>query len=165
MAEEDCYSSHEPYWLRREYGRSTRKNNKQTKEKRHSMFNEVLSPTDLMFDKPVEPGWYLFEIDSFDTKVTKDKPEKKSDGSVNAVFTFKCIDGPEHLKGRTFDQYFNEKFMKFGKNLWAIIVPGFDRVKGGQLSKEAFEASVGKKLKCYVKMDGKYPKIEDYQPA
>lgn len=131
------------------------------------MFNEILSPTDLMFDKPVEPGWYLAEITKFDTAVTKDnaKTGKTSDGSVNAIFTFTIVDGPEHLKGRTFDQYFNEKWLKFGKNLWAVIVPGFNKEKGGALSKEAFESSIGKKVKVYVKMDGKYAKIEDYQAA
>lgn len=130
-------------------------------------FNEVLSPADLMFDKPVEPGWYLAEITKFDTAVTKDnaKTGKPSDGSVNAVFTFTVIDGPEHLKGRTFDQYFNEKWLKFGKNLWACIIPGFGREKGGALSEEAFRAAVGKKISVRLIQDGKFAKIEDYKPA
>ena len=128
------------------------------------MINEVLTPTDLMFDKPVEPGWYTAEITKFEEKVTKDKPDKPSDGSVNAVFTIKVIEGPEHLLGRTFDSYFNEKFLKFGKNLWATIIPGFGKDKGGSVSTAAFEASVGKQLQVYIKMDGKYPRIEDYRP-
>jgi len=129
------------------------------------MINEVLTPTDLMFDKPVDPGWYLAEVTKYEEKVTKDKPDKPSDGSTNAVFTLKVIEGPEHLKGRTFDSYFNEKHLKFGKNFWACIIPNFGREAGGQLSSEAFEASVGKKMMVYIKMDGKYPRIEDYRPA
>lgn len=126
--------------------------------------NSILTPEDLAKNDTTPPGWYPAEIVSYDEAVTKGSEEKPSDGSMNAIFTFKLLDGP--TKGREFKRYFNEKVLGFGKALWPVIIPGFDKKKGGNLTSEAFRASVGKKVKVYVTKDKKsgYDTIEDYQP-
>jgi hypothetical protein len=124
----------------------------------------ILTPEDMARGLNTPPGWYPAEIISYDEAVTKGSPEKPSDGSVNAIFTFKLLDGP--TKGKEFKRYFNEKSLGFGKNLWAVLFPDFDKGKGGELSTEKFRSAVGKKVKVYVKLDtnGKWDTIEDYQP-
>ena len=130
--------------------------------------NAILTPEDLAKDKPVEPGWYPIEITKYSEEVTKDKPERKSDGSINAVFEMTVLDGPLGTKGRKLNRYFNEKALGFGKALWAVLFPEFDKDKGmpagKALTSEMFRSSVGRKLEGYLKMDGKYPSIEDYRP-
>ena len=126
--------------------------------------NSILTPEDLAKGESTPPGWYPAEIVAYDEAVTKGSDEKPSDGSMNAIFTIKLLDGP--TKGKEFKRYFNEKSLGFGKNLWAVIIPGFDKKKGGNLSTEAFRAGVGKKLQVYVQKqkDGKYDEISDYRP-
>lgn len=126
--------------------------------------NSILTPEDIARGEATPPGWYPAEIISYEEAVVKGSDEKPSDGSMNAIFTIKLLDGP--TKGKAFKRYFNEKSLEFGKNLWALIVPGFDKKKGGNLSTEAFRASVGKKMKVYVTKDKKsgYDTIEDYSP-
>ncbi len=124
----------------------------------------ILTPKDLAIGRPVTPGWYPLEIKSYTEEVTKGKPEKPSDGSVNAIFEFECLDGDETVKGRKFKRYFNEKALGFGKSLWVVLFPDFDKEKGGGLNSEMFRSTVGRKLRGYIKMDGTYPTIEDYQP-
>lgn len=125
--------------------------------------NAFLKPEDLADRTSITPGWYPAEIIKYEETVTKGTPEKPSDGSNNAVFHFRLIDGP--FKGRELRRYFNEKYLGMGKNLWAVLF-GLDKAKGGNLSSEMFESSVGKQLKVYVKKDdrGKYDSIEDFQP-
>lgn len=125
----------------------------------------VLSPSDLNKMKPVTPGWYPLEVISFKEEVTKGTTDKPSDGSMNAIFEFKAIDGPDNVKDRVFKRYFNEKALAFGNSLWATMFPGaYDKDKGGELTTAMFETMVGKKCQGYVKMDGKFPTIEDYRP-
>ena len=130
--------------------------------------NSILTPEDLSRGDAVPPGWYPAEIISYDEAVTKGSDEKPSDGSMNAIFVIKLLEGDTKGagKGKEFKRYFNEKALGFGKNLWAIVIPGFDPKKGGNLSTEAFRATVGKKLMVYVSRDkgGKFDNIEDYRP-
>lgn len=131
--------------------------------------NSILTPEDLSRTEGIAPGWYPMEIVSYDEAVTKGSEAKPSDGSMNAIFTLKILEGSKEspqAKGKEFKRYFNEKSLYFGKNLFTIIVPGFDPKKGGNVSTEAFKASVGKKLQGYVSKDKKsgYDTIEDYRP-
>lgn len=127
--------------------------------------NSVLTPDDIKKTLPVTPGWYPFEIVNYDEQVTKGTDDKPSDGSLNAIYTFKALEGESNIKGREIKKYFNEKSMHWGKNLWATLFPGeFDRDKGGNLSSEMLRSAIGKKLMCYVKMNGSFPNIEDYRP-
>ena len=130
--------------------------------------NSILTPEDLSKDKPVEPGWYPAEITKYSEELTKDKPERKSDGSTNAIFQLTILDGPLGTKGRVMNRYFNEKALGFGKNLWAVLFPEFDKEKGmpagKALTSEMFRSAVGRKIEVYLKMDGKYPNVEDYRP-
>src|SRR5689334_22871852 len=93
--------------------------------------NSILTPEDLAKNDSTPPGWYPAEIIAYDEAVTKGSDDKPSDGNMNAIFTIKLLDGP--TKGREFKRYFNEKALGFGKNLWAIIIPNFDKKKGGNL--------------------------------
>ena len=124
----------------------------------------IVTPADLLKTEGVEPGWYPASIVSYDEATTKGSDEKPSDGSTNAIFEFELLEGT--WKGRKFKQYFNEKNLHWGKELWAIIIPGFDRRKGGNLSSDAFKATVGKKLMVYVQKQkgGKYNEIKEYRP-
>jgi hypothetical protein len=124
----------------------------------------ILTPDDLRKGDPATPGWYPAEIVKYEEAVTKGTAEKPSDGSINAIFTIKVLDGDATVKGKEFKRYFNEKALGFGKNLWPILFPEFNKTKGGELTSEMFASSVGKKLKVYIKMDGQYSKVEDFQP-
>lgn len=128
----------------------------------------IVTPDDLKKTDPIDPGWYPAEIVNYSEEVTKDNVAKgkKSDGSLNCIFEMKLVDGPPNAKGRTFKRYFNEKALYFGKNLWATIVPGFDRVKGGELNSDVFRSTIGKKLMVYVEKDKNtgYDSISDYRP-
>lgn len=125
----------------------------------------ILTPEDLSKDKPVTPGWYPLEIISYDEQVTKGTDAKPSDGSINAIFEFRALDGDATVKGRVFKRYFNEKALGFGKSLWATLFPEvFNNAKGGELTSEMFKSAVSRKVKGYIKMDGKYATIEDYMP-
>lgn len=127
--------------------------------------NSIINPDDLLKTEGIPPGWYPAEVIKYEEAVTKGSDEKPSDGSTNAIFTFKLLDGPG--KGREFKRYFNEKSLHWGKNLWATLFSqAFDKKKGGNLSTQMFESSVGSKLKVYVKKDkaGKYDEISDYMP-
>ena len=125
----------------------------------------VLTPDDLKKGEPAQPGWYPAEIINYEEAVTKGTADKPSDGSINAIFTFKILDGDASVKGREFKRFFNEKVLSFGKNLWNVLFQ-FDKVKGGELTSEMFRSSVGKKLMVYVAKDKKtgYDTIEDYRP-
>jgi hypothetical protein len=125
----------------------------------------ILTPQDLSAGKPIEAAWYPLEITNYKEEVTKGKPDKPSDGSTNAIFEFTIIDGPEGVKGRKINRYFNEKALGFGNELWATLFPNaYDKDKGGNLTSEMFQSAKGTKLKGYVKMDGKFPTIESYLP-
>jgi hypothetical protein len=132
--------------------------------------NAILTPKDLAAGKPIEAGWYPLEITKYWEEKTKDKVEggrvvKQSDGSTNAIFEMTILDGPEGVKGRKLNRYFNEKALGFGNDLWAVLFPGaWDKEKGGTLNDEMFRSAVGTKLKGYVKMDGKFPNIDGYMP-
>ena len=124
-----------------------------------------VTPEDLLRQKPVDPGWYPLECTSVTFEVTKGNDAKPSDGSMNAIIVFKALDGPPNVKGRTFKRYFNEKAMFFGNALWATAFPGsYDKEKGGKMTTDMLKSLEGIKLSGYVKMDGKYPTIEDYRP-
>lgn len=129
--------------------------------------SQFLKPEDLTAGKPVVPGWNQLEIVKYSEEKTKDKPNKPSDGSVNAIFEFKIIAGPAENMGRVIRRYFNEKALGFGDSLWATLFPeSYVKGKGGNINGEMFLSSVGKKLEGYVKMgdDGKFPDISDYRP-
>lgn len=124
----------------------------------------IVTPEDLLATEGTPVGWYPAEIIKYDEEVTKGTADKPSDGSMNAIFTFKLLDGPS--KGREMKRYFNEKpkAMAFAKALWAILF-GKDWMKQ-PLTTEMFQASVGKKVAVYVKKqdNGKYDEIADYRP-
>jgi hypothetical protein len=124
----------------------------------------ILTPEDMMKGEAIPPGWYPAEVSKYEEAAVKGSAEKPSDGSVNAIFYFKLLDGPG--KGKEIKRFFNEKSLGFGKNLWAVLFSSFDKKKGGELNSEMFTSAVGKKLKVYVKRDdnGKWDTIEDYQP-
>lgn len=127
--------------------------------------NSIISPDDLLKTEGIPPGWYPAEIIKYEEAETKGTADKPSDGSMNAIFLFKLLDGPG--KGREFKRYFNEKSMHWGKNLWVTLFPtAFDKKKGGNLNSEMFKATEGTKLKVYVKKDkaGKFDEISDYMP-
>lgn len=126
-------------------------------------FNTIVTPEDIKRTEGTEPGWYQAEIVNYEEATTKGSELKPSDGSTNAIFEFKLLSGPS--TGRTFKKYINEKTPHWAKNLWAIIIPGFDAKKGGKLSSEANRASVGKKLMVYVKKNKEgFDNVEDYRP-
>lgn len=105
--------------------------------------HKVLTPDDMLKGDLCEVGWHPCEISLYEEK------EAGTDKSTNCIFTFKIIDGKD--KGKTGNKLFNEKSLGFGKALWAIIVPGFDKVKGGNLDSATFTQSQGKTLKVYMK--------------
>lgn len=127
--------------------------------------NAILTPADLAKGEAITPGWYPVEIVSYDETPTKGSPEKPSDGSMNAVFEMKILEGADGVKGRIMKRYFNEKALGMGKNLWAVLF-NYDTKKGGPLSSEMFRSSVGKKLSVYIKRgaNGKFDEISDYKP-
>lgn len=116
-------------------------------------FNSVLTPDDLLKGELIEVGWHPAELVSYEER------EAETDKSTNIILGFKVIDGKE--KGKSANKLFSEKALGFGKNLWAIIIPGFDKVKGGNLNDQIIRAAVGKKLKIYVKR-GKSSKGNDF---
>ena len=125
--------------------------------------NINLTPDDLRKTDAVEPGWFPAEIQKYSEEVTKGKDDKPSDGSMNAIYEFKVLDGPPQNKGRVIKKYFNEKSMFFGKNLW-ITFGLIDAKAGGSLTPEKLRSLQGQKLEVYVKQNGQYPNIEDYRP-
>ena len=121
----------------------------------------ILTPDDLKRGELVPPGWYPMEITNYEEK------DADTDKSTNCIFSLKIIDGPE--KGKSANKLFNEKALGFGKNLWAVVIPGFDKVKGGELSSEVFRATVGKKFKGYIKTGksnkgNEFNDVTDYMP-
>lgn len=126
----------------------------------------VLTPDDLKLAErePIKPGWYPAEIVKYDEVETKGTDEKPSDGSMNAVFYFKILDGEP--KGRELRRYFNEKVLGFGKNLYATL--GFPKNAGGayDVSTELFRQTVGSQMMVYIIKDKKtgYDSIEDFKP-
>lgn len=126
--------------------------------------NSIVTPEDLVKTEGTPVGWYPAVVLKYEEAITKGSDAKPSDGSTNAIFTIQLTDGP--TKGREFKRYFNEKTLYFGKNLWAVLFPNFDKKKGGALTTQMFESTVGTKLAVYVKKDkdGKYDTIEDYRP-
>ena len=114
---------------------------------------QVLTPDDLKKGDIVPPGWYPCEISEYNEKPAD------SDKSTNCIFTFKVLDG-EH-KGKTGNKLMNEKALGFGKKLWPLIIPGWDKEKGGELSTDKFRQSVGKKLKVYFET-GKSTKNNEF---
>jgi hypothetical protein len=119
--------------------------------------NTILTPADLA-GNDIVPGWYPAEI------IKYEEAPSKTDQSTNCIFFFKIIgDGP--AKGRELRRYFNEKVMFFGRNLWITL--GFvSKEKGGSLTSQMLESSVGKKLSIYIKKDkdGKFDTVEDFKP-
>ena len=123
----------------------------------------ILTPEDMMKGESVPPGWYPAEIFDYKEEVTKGNDAKPSDGSMNAIFFFRLLDGPN--KGKEMRRYFNEKALGFGKNLWSILFPNFDKKRGGELTSEMFQSSIGKKMLVYVKKGtNNYDSIEDWRP-
>lgn len=122
----------------------------------------ILTPEDLKKGEAVPPGWYPAEIVKYNEEVTKGSTEKPSDGSMNAIFFFKILDGPN--AGKELRRYFNEKALGFGKNLWNLLFQ-FDKIKGGELTSEMFASSVGKKMLVYIKKNKEgYDSVEDWRP-
>jgi len=114
----------------------------------------VLTPDDMKKGELIEPGWHPAEIVSYEEK------DSNTDKSTNCIFHFKVIDGKE--KGKQANKLFNEKALGFGKNLWPLIgIPGNAKEGFTDLSTERFQASVGRKLKIYVKR-GKSNKGNDF---
>lgn len=111
----------------------------------------VLTPEDLKRGDLMEPGWYAATIINYDEAVTKDNAQtgKKSDGSMNAIFTFKLDEGPN--VGAELKRYFNEKALGFGKDLYAAIGLPKNAAGGYDLSTEIFKKFEGSKLRVYVK--------------
>lgn len=127
-------------------------------------FKTIVTPEDLLATEGLAAGWYPAEIISYEEAITKGTADRPSDGSTNAIYTFKLIDGPG--KGREFKRYFNEKpkSMAFAKALWNILF-GQEWKKSG-ISDEMMKAKVGSKLQVYIKKDkdGKFDNIDDYRP-
>lgn len=123
---------------------------------------QILTPDDLKM--PIKPGWHPAEIVKYEEAVTKGTSEKPSDGSINAIFLFRILDG--EYKGRELRRYFNEKVLGMGKSLYATL--GFPKNASGgyDISTELFEQTVGHKLMIYILLDKKtgYDVIEDYKP-
>lgn len=128
----------------------------------------ILSPDDLkLADKePIPPGWYPAEIVKYDEAITKDTDEKKSDGSTNAIFYFKLLEGPPQAKGRELRRYFNEKVLGFGKNLYATLGFPKNATGGYDVSTELFQKTVGSKMQVYIIRDKKtgFDSVEDFKP-
>lgn len=128
----------------------------------------TLTPDDLKLAdrEPIPPGWYPAEITKYDEAITKGTDEKESDGSTNAIFFFKILDGPKEVKGRELRRYFNEKVLGFGKNLYAALKFPKNAAGGYDVSSELFQQTVGHKLMVYIKKDKKtgFDSIEDYKP-
>lgn len=125
----------------------------------------VVTPQDLAKGKPVPAGWYPLEITNVEIKPSKGTVEKPSDGSENAVYEFTATDGPDEVKGRKITRYYNEKALGFGDALWSVLFPdSYKRGVGGELNTQMFLSTKGRKLMGYVKMDGKWPTIEDFKP-
>lgn len=121
-------------------------------------FNAVLTPEDLRKGDLVKPGWYSCEISSYSEEVTKGTDEKPSDGSVNAIFKFKVIEGEN--AGNEFRTQYNEKALGYGKELWAALE--FPIVNGGyELSTELFERTPGSRIEVYIKR-GKSNKNKEF---
>ncbi len=125
----------------------------------------ALTPDDLKLAEreAIPPGWYPAEIVKYDEAVTKGTDEKPSDGSTNAIFFFKILDGP--AKNRELRRYFNEKVLGFGKNLYRAL--GFPKNASGayDVSSELFGQTVGHKLMIYIIKDKKtgYDSVEDFK--
>lgn len=109
----------------------------------------VLTPEDLKKGDLVEPGWYIATISAYDEEKTKGTTEKPSDGSMNAIFTFKLDEGPN--AGAELKRYFNEKALGFGKDLYAAVGLPKNAAGGYDLSTETFQKFVGAKVKVYIK--------------
>lgn len=126
----------------------------------------VLTPEDLKLAEreSIPPGWYPAEIIKYDEAITKGSEEKPSDGSTNAIFFFKILDGP--AKGRELRRYFNEKVLGFGKSLYATLKFPKNSTGGYDVSTELFKQTEGSKLMIYVKKDQKtgYDSVEDFKP-
>lgn len=126
----------------------------------------VLTPEDLKLAEreSIPPGWYPAEIIKYDEAITKGSEKKPSDGSTNAIFFFKILDGP--AKGRELCRYFNEKVLGFGKSLYATLKFPKNSTGGYDVSTELFKQTEGSKLMIYVKKDQKtgYDSVEDFKP-
>lgn len=121
----------------------------------------ILTPDDLKRGDLIAPGWVPVEIVDYEEK------DASTDGSTNCIFYFKVLDGPS--KGNTVKRLFNEKALGFGKALWATLKFPYDPERGYELTTELFKASIGQKLKVYIKR-GKSDKgnefndVADFQP-
>lgn len=124
----------------------------------------VLTPEDLKKGELTDPGWYLSKIHGYEEKVTKGTPEKPSDGSTNAVFTFELLEGS---KGKKIDRYFNEKALGFGKNLYKALEFPLNAGGGYDLSTELFQQTVGSYVVVYIKRGqgtkGPFDEIADFR--
>lgn len=116
-------------------------------------FRTVVTKDDLLKGEIIKPGWYPCEVSEYK------EVEAGTDKSVNLQFFLKVIDGPE--KGKQARLQFNEKALGFGKKFWPIVVPGWDKEKGGELSSDVCRQTVGKKLKVYFET-GKSDKGNDF---
>lgn len=129
----------------------------------------ILTPDDLKKGDLLEPSWYSAEISNYSEEKTKGTIQKPSDGSMNAIFHFKIIDGVR--KGVELKRYFNEKALGFGKNLYKTL--DFPKTGDGgyDLSTDLFKKAVGAKLKIYIKRgiatDGsnkEFNEVADFMP-
>lgn len=127
-------------------------------------FSVIVTPEDLKKTERanIPPTWYLMEIVKYETVPTKGSDDKPSDGSINAVFHFKLLDGPEGVKGRELRRFFNEKYFGYGKDLWRVL---FNWKAGQPLTEEMFNSTVGQRMLGYVKKNKEgYDNVEDWRP-
>lgn len=118
-----------------------------------------LTPDDLADRTSITPGWYPLEIFKYE------ESPAKTDGSTNGCFFYRITPEGGAFKGRELRDYFNEKALGMKRNLWAVLF-SLDKTKGGEVSTESCNASVGRKLMGYIKKDdnGKYDVVADYKP-
>lgn len=126
----------------------------------------VLTPDDLKAARrePINPGWHPAEIENYDEVEVKDRDDRPSDGSMNAVFFFTILDGPG--KDRKLRLYINEKHLAMGESFYAAM--GFPKNSAGgyDVDSALFRQTVGHKVMIYVKRNQKsgYDQIEDFKP-
>lgn len=108
----------------------------------------VVTPEDLKKgDLVQEIGWKAVEIK--DVQESEASKDAKTPGSTNITFFFEILDGKD--KGVVVKRLFNETAWGFAKNFFAAMNYPMDEAKNYQISMELFRASIGAKLKVYVK--------------
>lgn len=127
----------------------------------------VVTPDDLKKGDLVDNGWYPAELVAYEEGAAGE--EAKNPGSTTCIFKFKIL-APESAKGVQPQKLFSETAMGYGKALWATLGIPFDKVKGYELSTEAFRAKVGAKLDIYIKRGksnkgNEFNDIQDFRPT